>query len=74
MCHCVNNRQHNSRLAHDCTTFVTFYILGRHKICCRVCRNGAGPAPNLISTSTMGEESYSVTLGSYAATSQITIL
>jgi len=42
--------------------------------CCSVCRNGAGPPPNLISTSTTGEGSYSVPLGSYAATNQITIL
>jgi len=40
---------------------------------CSVCRNGAGPPPNLIPTNTTSKGSYSVSLGSYAATSQITI-
>ena len=30
---CVSNRQHNPLLAHDCTTFVTSYLMGKHKRC-----------------------------------------
>ena len=42
-----------------------FKLIYKNIIYCSVCRNGAGPPPNLISTNTTGKGSYSVPMGSY---------